>query len=109
MKRREFIGGVAGLAAAWPYALHAQAPMPVVGFLNAISPGPTVHLQAEIRKALADAGFVDGRNVILEFHWGGGQYERLPAMAAELVQRRVAIIVASPTVAAVAAKAASPT
>ena len=83
--------------------------MPVVGFLNAISSAPTSHLLAEVRKALSDAGYEEGRNVAFEFRWGGGQYERLPAMAADLVQRRVAIIVASPTVAAVAAKAASPT
>src|SRR5262245_29916213 len=107
MKRREFIALLGG-AAAWPHATQAQqASLPVVGYISAGSPGP--HTLAALRQSLAEAGYVDGRNVTIESHLAEGQYDKLPAIMAELVRRQVAIIVASPTPAALAAKAATKT
>ena len=107
MKRREFITLLGG-AAAWPHATQAQqASLPVVGFISAGSPGP--HLMAALRQSLAEAGYVDGRNVTIEAHLAEGRYDRLPMMVAELVRRQVAVIVAGPTPAALAAKAATQT
>ncbi|MFL4971900.1 MAG: ABC transporter substrate-binding protein [Xanthobacteraceae bacterium] len=95
MSRREFILALGG-AAAWPLPLSAQQPaMPVVGFLNTASPAPFNHLVAAFRSGLEEAGFVEGRNVALEFRWADGRYERLPALAAELVQRSVAVLATS--------------
>ncbi|MFL5029066.1 MAG: ABC transporter substrate-binding protein [Xanthobacteraceae bacterium] len=95
MRRREFILALGG-AAAWPLPLSAQQPaMPVVGFLNTASPAPFNHLVAAFRSGLEEAGFVEGRNVALEFRWADGRYERLPALAAELVQRSVAVLATS--------------
>src|SRR6516165_2768958 len=110
MKRREFITLVGG-AAAWPLATQAQpAVLPVVAYvspsLSTASAGPTLTV---FRQALAEAGYVDGRNVVIEFHTAEGQYDRLPTIVAELVRRQVAIILASPTPAALAAKAATKT
>jgi len=100
-----------GGAAAWPLATQAQpAALPVVAYISAAisaaSPGQTL---LTLRQALAEAGYVDGRNVAIEFHSAEGQYDRLPTMIADLVRRQVAVIVASPTPAAVAAKAATKT
>ena len=107
MKRREFITLLGG-AAAWPHATQAQqASLPVVGFVSAGSPG--LHIMAALRQSLAEAGYVDGRNVTVEAHLAEGQYDRLPMMVAELVRRQVAVIVAGPTPAALAAKAATQT
>jgi putative ABC transport system substrate-binding protein len=110
MRRREFITLLGG-AAAWPLATQAQpAVLPVVAYisaaLSAASPGQTL---LTLRQALAEAGYVDGRNVAIEFHTAEGQYDRLPTMIAELVRRQVAVVVASPTAAALAAKAATGT
>ena len=110
MRRREFVAVISG-AAAWPLATQAQpVVLPIVGYISAgisaASPGQTL---VALRQALAKAGYVDGSNVTIEFHTAEGQYDRLPTMAAELVRRRVAVIVASPTAAALAAKAATKT
>jgi putative ABC transport system substrate-binding protein len=110
MRRRDFITFLGGVAA-WPLTGRAQeTSVPVVAFISAAisaaSPGQTI---VALRQSLAEAGYVDGRNVAIEFHTAEGQYDRLPTMAAELVRRRVAVIVASPTPAALAAKAATKT
>jgi putative tryptophan/tyrosine transport system substrate-binding protein len=108
MRRREFIAGLGG-AAVWPLAARAQRPTtPVIGYLSAAS-SPGSHLTTVLRQGLAEAGYVEGRNVAIESRFAEGRYDRLPAMADELVRRPVAVIIASPTPAALAAKAATTT
>jgi putative ABC transport system substrate-binding protein len=111
VKRRTFIAVLGGAAAAWPLAARAQQPaMPVIGYLSARSPDDTTHLVAAFNKGLGETGFIDSRNVTIDWSWGRGQYEQLPAMAAEFVRRRVALIVATGgEPAALAAKAATST
>jgi ABC-type uncharacterized transport system substrate-binding protein len=97
MKRREFItmlgGAVAPPAILWPIAARAQQPvMPVVGFVSGQSPEDSARYGAAFRKALNETGYVEGQNVIVEYHWLDGQYDRLPALMADLVRRRVAVI-----------------
>ena len=92
MRRREFILALGG-AATWPLAARAQQPaMPVVGFLSSRAPEDSNHLVAAFRRGLAEGGFVEGQNVAIEFRWARGQYDLLPAMAAELVSRRVDVL-----------------
>jgi putative tryptophan/tyrosine transport system substrate-binding protein len=111
LRRREFILALGGAAAVWPLPARAQQPaVPVIGYLHSASPEPYAAMIAAFRNGLVEAGYFDGQNVTIDYRWAEGQFNRLPALAAELVARRPAILVtAGGDVSAAAAKAATTT
>jgi putative ABC transport system substrate-binding protein len=106
LRRREFITLIAG-AATWPLAVRAQQAMPVIGYLSSLTQADSVRFDAAFRRGLSEMGYVEGQNVSIEYRWITDRYNPLPAMAADLVQRQVAMICAFGPPAVLAAKAAT--
>src|SRR5262249_30802508 len=107
MRRREFLALLGGAAAAWPLAAGAQQTMRVIGFLGGADPTGFAVLTEAFRSALRDHGYIEGQNVRIEYRWAEGYYERLPGLAADLVSRKVNIIITQGTPAPFAAKQAT--
>ena len=109
MRRRDFIKVIAVTAAAWPLAARAQQGIPMIGFLRSTSANASANLVAAFQRGLTETGYIEGQNVAVEYRWAENRDERLPELAADLVRRRCAVIVAGGNGAALAVKAASPT
>src|SRR3954454_15274771 len=92
MRRRELVLALGGTATAWPLAALAQKAMPVIGFLNSASPGPSAPYVAAFRRGLVETDYVEGKNLAIEYRWAEGRDDRLPGMAADLVSRKVDLI-----------------